>query len=140
MKEIFQQLQITSVAREGGVYFDFDQVAYEYDINMHKFDFISYQVSFHNETIPGLTFLEASWFGSPRGHRVPELVAELIANNALGKSHDFFHGSTCFKKSFYSSMLETGPARVTVAYWKYFVENRLKSPTNDFILDYDSAT
>jgi hypothetical protein len=37
-------------------------------------------------------------------------------------------------------MFETGPARMTLAYWQYYKQNNYSPPTKDLFLHYNIAT
>ena len=57
------------VYNEGGVYLDFDQIIYEYDIALHKFDFVGYSTPYHEKYL----LIEMSYIAGIAGHPAPGL-------------------------------------------------------------------
>lgn len=67
----------------GGVYLDFDQIVFEYDIALHKFDFISYTTDYHKK----YKLIENSIIASAKNHPVPGIaVAQMINNHFAMKN------------------------------------------------------
>lgn len=70
---------------EGGVYLDIDQLVNDYDLNLHKFDFVGY-----SNTYSGVPSLETSFMASIPHHPIVSLMLADIIHIKYGKGNKVF--------------------------------------------------